>query len=564
MKIRRTVYTLFCGIGIPLLLTASLCFGQIRYRDAYVPGEMIVSLKAGRSVAQFHARHGTWTIDQLAGTNKYRVGIPGGLSVEQEVMSVSSDPDLLWAKPNFLHQGPEIRQGSQAFIDQGSQAFIDGRSPANFYGQAQLQRVRLNEAHQLSLGTGIRVAVIDTGIDFSHPLFAGRILGTGYDFVDNDVNPADQAGGTGTGHGTFVAGLVLLSAPGAAVLPVRAFAADGRGTSFNIARAIQYAADQGVHIINMSFGLREEDEMIRDAMYYARQRNVFMVASAGNAAEEAVNFPATDDMSLAVTSTNGTNDFKALFANYGLSVDAAAPGTGLYSAYPGNRWAWWDGTSFSTALISGEAALLLAPNPHLDRSVLRAKITGYGAPLDELNNNYANKMGTVRVDFRSALEALSLFEVSSVYDNKNQKTYLPGGKDGDEPKADLNTIAEEFKFEIEAGPAYWWQMDFNDPDAHAASPARAHLDIHYRSEEGWQGNFVLECYTGTTLVSSTNVPVDSRLDAAMGKGRKGVFRWNLTGVIRSRAELAGVKIRLVNQSANGRKLWVTFANIYAK
>jgi hypothetical protein len=409
----------------------------------------------------------------------------------------------------------------------------------------------------------VRVAVIDTGIDFYHPLFAGRIIGPYYDFAANDPYPIDELTGAGGGHGTFVAGLIALAAPDARVMPLRAFSSDGRGTSFNIAKAIRHAANNGAHVINMSFGLLEEDELIEDAVEYARSRNVFMVASAGNANLEQVHYPAEDDDVLAVTATNAWDDLKAPFANYGLAVDVSAPGAGIYSAYPGNRWAWWDGTSFSTALVSGEAALLLASNLAISRATLRHKITSYGEPLDAINNNYAGKLGSVRVDFRAALESLALLEATSVFDNKTGKIYQLGGPDGDAPKRDLNTTAEEFMCEIESGPAFWWQVDFANPAWNAPNPSSVFVNISYRSETNWAGTFTAQYYYGSRLLASTNLPIDSRLDGNVGKGQKMSFRWNLTGVVTTRAAVAGGRLRFINQSNNGKKVWVTYSDLEA-
>jgi hypothetical protein len=566
MNLRLLMRGVLCAFGIVALLTSPLCFAQAKYKDPYVAGEMIVSLVPGKAISQFHGRHGTRTKDQLPGTTRYRVAVPPGKSVDEMVKGASSDSDVIWAKPNFVHQTPEVRQGSMAFIDQGSMAFIDGQSPWQFFGQAQMDRIRIKEAQRISRGAGVRVAVIDTGIDYSHPLFAGRIHKSGYDFVDNDANPTDELGGNGTGHGTFVAGLIVLAAPDVTIIPLRAFSTDGRGTSYDIARAIRYAVDSGADVINMSFGLRDQDELIRDAMYYAWKRKIFMVASAGNSGEEAVNFPASDDMALAVTSTNGSNDSKAIFANYGSSVDVSAPGTELYSAFPGNRWATWGGTSFSTALVAGEAALLLAKNCTLKFSFLRTKIMGNGVPINEFNPQYVNKLGTVRIDFLAAVEAAFSYEVSGAYDNERKIMYAPDGPYGSEAIEDLNTPGEDYVCEISAGIDSWWQLNFNDPRSVRLDPSRASLKISYRPESGWHGVFTLQYLSGSDLLASVNVPVDNRYDGGRGRGRgrRGDFRWDLSGLIRTRADIANARVRLINQNTTGKRIWISLAALDTK
>src|SRR4030095_13991928 len=100
-------------------------------------------------------------------------------------------------------------------------------------------------------------------------LFAGRLAYPMQDFIDNDGLPQDELGGIGTGHGTFVSGLITLTAPQARIMPLRAFGTDRSGTSFDIASAIHFAADNGARVINMSFGFAEEDLVIQEALSYA-------------------------------------------------------------------------------------------------------------------------------------------------------------------------------------------------------------------------------------------------------------------------------------------------------
>ena len=195
--------------------------------DNYVFDEVNVILAPGVSIDTVNARYGTTVLDQIPGTSYYRLGTPGaidGFDVENEM---AGDTDLASTDLNYTYEQPEVRQGSDAFVDQGSDAFVDGVSPVSFYGQPSIQNLRLSQAQAISKGAGTTVAVIDTGIDFNHPLFAGRIARAYEDFVDNDTNPTDEPGGSASGHGTFVAGLIALAAPQAAIMPLRAFGPDG-------------------------------------------------------------------------------------------------------------------------------------------------------------------------------------------------------------------------------------------------------------------------------------------------------------------------------------------------
>lgn len=374
---------------------------------SYCDGEIVVGMIPGADTKAFNARYGTTIRDHIAGTDQYLIGLPPGVEVENKLAEIAGDPNVAFSCPNFSFKPAEVRQRSKPQIDQRSQAYIDDKSPVNFYGQPSALRLHLTEAQRISRGWGVRVAVIDTGVDFNHPLLAGRIAYPNYDFVDNDGDPQEVPGDIGYGHGTFVSGLILLAAPGAAIMPLRAFSSDGSGTSFNIARAIRFATDNGAQVINMSFGLLERDELIEDALEYAYQR-VYMVAAAGNDNLDILHFPSErESKTLAVVSTDAA-DIKAVFSNFNRDAQVAAPGVDVYCAYPENRWALWSGTSFSTALVTGEAALLLQLNPKLNRSAMNTVITNSGVSIDSLNPAYARKLGRVRVDYLAAVTRVLL------------------------------------------------------------------------------------------------------------------------------------------------------------
>ncbi len=370
--------------------------------QGFQSGEIIVSFVPGADIYAFNARYGTRIKEKIRGTDQYLLSIPMDVTVIGKLVQITGDPRVLFASPNYKYQHAEVRQRSQAFLDQRSQAFIDRQSPINFYGQPPVLRLHLAEAHLISQGRGVRVAVIDTGIDFNHPLFAGRIMSPNFDFVDNDAYPQEVMGGIGSGHGTFVAGLITLTAPRALIMPLRAFGPDGVGTTFTIAKAIRFAVDNGAQVINMSFGLLDNDALMLNALGYASQR-VFMVAAAGNDNNNTLHFPAErKNMTLAVTSTDA-NDIKAAFANYNRDTKVSAPGVNLYSAYPGGLWATWSGTSFSTALVTGEVALLLYLNPNLDRLAMNTLITNSGVSINSLNPAYIGLLGQVRIDYLDAV-----------------------------------------------------------------------------------------------------------------------------------------------------------------
>jgi hypothetical protein len=221
------------------------------------------------------------------------------------------------------------------------------------FGRAQYVRqpcvttIRGRPAHEYATGDGVTVAVLDTGIDRTHSLFNDppeRVL-AGRDFVHPDEVP-DEEEGRGYGHGTTVAGLVLLAAPDALILPVRVLDANGVGTAGRIAAGIRYATDSGAHVVNLSLGGIGRSSAIEDALADAMGRGVVVVAAAGNVrGSDALQFPASVPGVIAASGSAKRDG------------DVWTPAAGLAGPYPGERWFRGIGTSFSCALASGGVAL---------------------------------------------------------------------------------------------------------------------------------------------------------------------------------------------------------------
>jgi len=309
---------------------------------------------------------------------------------------LKGDPNVVWAEPNYLLRVPEVTQRSVAWVDQRSVAWVDGESPADYFSQSAVDIIRAKQAQKIADGTGVTVAVIDTGVDTTHPAF--RSVVQGYDFVDNDNNPKEVGNGIAYGHGTMVAGVIALVAPQATIMPLRAFTSDGFGRASDVSQAIRYAARHGAHVINMSFGMADEFGPVREAIAFASKLGVTLVASAGNDNSSVVEYPASDEHVLAVAATD-SNDVKASFSNYGFSIDVCAPGVDIYSAYPGGQFAWWSGTSFAAPFVSGEAALVLSVGGSNAGEIIQATAVN----IDRKNPRYRGLLGSGRIDCLAAV-----------------------------------------------------------------------------------------------------------------------------------------------------------------
>ncbi|MDX2004295.1 MAG: S8 family serine peptidase [Meiothermus sp.] len=219
------------------------------------------------------------------------------------------------------------------------------------------------------------VAVIDTGIDTAHPMFQGRLADATLwkDFVDGDNNPQEVAG-THFGHGTAVAGIIAQVVPRAKILPIRVLGSNGVGNVANVISAIQWAADNGAWVINLSLGATTNVAALRTMVEYATSRNIYVVASSGNTGNTNITFPAalatsaTNNQFLISVGSVNSSGTRSSFSTSGSSLEFMAPGEQIYSAYPGNRVGFFTGTSFAAPLISGILSMGVADS--LDDSVI--------------------------------------------------------------------------------------------------------------------------------------------------------------------------------------------------
>lgn len=224
----------------------------------------------------------------------------------------------------------------------------------------------------------LRVAVVDSGVTASHPDLVGKVL-PGYDFFANDADATDE-----NGHGTAVAGVISPTANNALgvvgvtwncpILPVRVLGADGSGNYSAIANGIIYAADQGARVINLSLGGTASSTTLQSAINYAWSKNCIVIAAAGNNGNNVPVYPAACTNVVAVSATD-TNDVRTSWSNFGTYVDVAAPGANIMTLFGANQYAGWNGTSFSSPVTAGVAALMASANPALSNSQVVSLLT---------------------------------------------------------------------------------------------------------------------------------------------------------------------------------------------
>jgi serine protease len=277
--------------------------------------------------------------------------------------------------------------------------------------QWDLAKTSVGDAWQKSTGSGVTVAVIDSGVDASNPDLAGHVL-TGYNVMTGKTGVSTDA----FGHGTHVAGTIAAAtgngigvastAPDAKILPIKVLGDDGKGFMSDTATGIIYAADHGANVINMSLGATAQVAAVTNAIAYARSKGVVVVAAAGNyrADGSPTTWPGADPGVIAVAATDA-NDKVAGFSNAGSYVDVAAPGVNIASTYPValGSYSFLSGTSMASPHVAAVAALIEAYRPGLSPDQVEKAIES--SALDLGSPGRDNDYGYGRVNAAAALTA---------------------------------------------------------------------------------------------------------------------------------------------------------------
>ncbi|MDJ0974716.1 MAG: S8/S53 family peptidase [Planctomycetota bacterium] len=289
----------------------------------------------------------------------------------------------------------------------------------DFLGMADWTRTQINAAaaHSHATGVGIKVAILDGGFNLDHPDIELAITAGEFDAIDDDGIASDYGNGVdddgdgyvdnGLGHGTFVAGMVLMAAPDATIIPIRIRDDEGWGTNFELMRGLKYALYAGADIINISGWIDPEDDpQIAEMIALIRaDHGIPVIVSAGNDGVTGLTGLSAHADVLPVGAVD-KNDVTVDWSNYTTSATmVVAPGNELYGplGFPlDTDSGYWSGTSFSTGLVSGAAALALDVNGGLSVSQLfNALEDGTDSVKDE-NGNTVSRLR--RIDLSEVVE----------------------------------------------------------------------------------------------------------------------------------------------------------------
>jgi subtilisin family serine protease len=327
-----------------------------------VANELVAEIDGSLTDAQADELARRHRLERLQSQNFPLVGGTIGLfrivdrrPVDTVSRELAAEASVRSVQPNFRY----LLQDQKVALTEGDPA------------QYAVAKLRLPQAHTLTHGANVTIAVIDSGIDIRHPELANAIADS-FDALGSKEGPHV--------HGTGVAGAIVSharlmgSAPAARILAIRAFGVAPGGaqsTSFVILKGLDYAAAHGAQIVNMSFA-GPKDALIERGIAAAAAKGIVMVAAAGNAGPKSPPlYPAANAGVIAVSATDA-QDRPFAASNRGGHIAVAAPGVDIFLPAPDEKYQMTSGTSFSAAYVSGLAALMLERNPALKPAEVRA------------------------------------------------------------------------------------------------------------------------------------------------------------------------------------------------
>lgn len=336
--------------------------------EGYVKGRVIVSARPGVSdeklagVLTAHGGKGR----RIGQTDLHIVDLPNGASDVTVRNALSRNPMLKFAE-----------------LDMRFKIAATANDP--YFGSAwHLARIGAPAAWDVATGQGVTVAILDTGVDASHPDLSAQMV-PGWNFYDNNSNSSDVQG-----HGTAVAGTAaaalnngigVASVAGAAkIMPIRVTDAQGYASASTIAQGITWAADRGARVASVSISGLPGNGTIQTAANYLRGKGGLLVASAGNTGGDP---GLAEDRSMIVVSATGSNDTITSWSSYGRHITVSAPGDTIWTTQRGGSYGQWWGTSFATPVAAGVVALMMSARPDLSptqiESLLYSSATDLGA-----------------------------------------------------------------------------------------------------------------------------------------------------------------------------------------
>jgi subtilisin family serine protease len=330
-------------------------------------------------------------------TPQVRVGSPEGITL-MAVSGEYSAPGVTLDTVKYLY--PDIQAAAvdmseeeiSALRASGTVRYVEPDYVVTALGPIMpwnIQQINADKVQAaMTNGTGVRVAVIDTGIDYTHPDLIGVYAG-GYNVLTGTDDPMDD-----NGHGTHCSGILAATgssrgiygtAPGISLYGVKVLSAKGEGRMSDVIQGIFWAKNNSMQVASMSLGSSEDSQALHDAVDDATANGVLIVAAAGNSGVasgvgDTMGYPGKYDTVLAVAAVNRYNH-RASWSGTGSNLSVSAPGVNIRSTIPGAAYAIYSGTSMATPHVAGVAALVYSAHPTWTNLQVRQQIENTATPL---------------------------------------------------------------------------------------------------------------------------------------------------------------------------------------
>jgi subtilisin family serine protease len=351
MRLRKLFF-----LATACALAVSAAPNELRHVAGRLLAQPIFSANQ-RALAATYTRSGIRIHHTISGINVHVLQTPEGAE-EQVAAALMKTGLFTYVEPDYI----------------ATAATTLTPNDPNFSSQWHLASINAPSAWSITTGAaGAPIAIIDSGVDSTHPDLSSKLV-AGWNFVTGTSNTADDYG-----HGTAVAGVAAAATNNGIgiagvswnnpIMPLVVIDSTGSASYSNIDSAIQYAADHGARIINISLGGPSSSSALQSAVNYAWSKGAVIFAASGNSSTSTPMYPAACTSVVAVSGTepNGT---LASFSDYGSYIDLAAPGDSILTTMSGGGYGYWEGTSFSSPIVAATAALALSVKPGLSASAL--------------------------------------------------------------------------------------------------------------------------------------------------------------------------------------------------
>lgn len=370
----------------------------------WAKGRLLIAPRAGLAVGEFQNAlkpHNGKSRIHLKKLNAHVVELPEDADEVEVMRELKKDPRLKYVELDMAVTHDAVV------------------SDPSYSSSWALPKIQTPFAWDNANGSGVTIAILDTGVDSTHPDLASNMV-PGWNTYDNNADTSDVYG-----HGTKVAGTAAMAANnsmgsvgvawGAKIMPVRISAPDGNVAYWStVAQGIYWAADHGAKVVNISYSGVSGSSTVQSAAQYLRNKGGVVVVSAGNTGG-LLGYAASDSM--LVAAATDSNDQRASWSSYGSYVDISAPGVNIYTTLRGGGYGNVSGTSFSSPIVAATAALMISANNNLSpvdiEQILKSTAADLGAA------GYDDYYGAGRIDAAKAvLAAQSIIKTSTSLDTQ--------------------------------------------------------------------------------------------------------------------------------------------------